>query len=218
MEHISLFLVVLGISTAIYFLFYHEGSAVRELRKRALGGDVSAMMSMARSAGSTYESVRWYKLAADAGSPHGMFLYADHVSSLPERKELAFRYYLAAAQLGLAEAMSEVANGYASGDGVLKNIGSAAEWRAKAAKAGHRASQIEFARMLFEGVGVDPQPAEGLAWLYLAEHNKAEGAADLIQEFEDIARKYPDAKPNQIILDAQNRVRELLAEFPDARA
>ena len=200
-----------------YFQFFHKSASDRNLLEMADRGDVESMLKLAKKADSTKDRVLWYKRAADEGSSYGMVMYADYVSSLPDKKELAFHYYLKAAKEGVPEAMAEVAEGYTYGNGVLKNIGSAAEWREKAAKKGHRASQVELAKALFRGLGLPPQPAEGLAWLYLAEHNEAQEAALLVAEFETIARSYPSTTPNQIILDAQNRARELLIENPSAR-
>ena len=201
----------------VYYVFFYESKTDENLRRLAEAGSVQCILAMAKKAETTKERVKWYKRAADEGSSYGMVMYADHVSILPDKKELAFHYYLKAAKEGVPEAMAEVAEGYTNGNGVLKNIGSAAEWREKAAKKGHRVSQVELAKALFRGHGLPPQPSEGLAWLYLAEHNKAPEAALLVAEFETIARSYPSTTPNQIILDAQNRAKELLAENPSAR-
>jgi TPR repeat protein len=200
-----------------YFQFFHKSASDRKLQEMAERGNVESMLKLAKKADTTKDRVLWYKRAADAGSTYGMVMFADYVSSLPDKKDLAFHYYLKAAKEGVPEAMAEVAEGYTHGNGVLKNIGSAAEWREKAAKKGHRASQVELAKALFRGHGLPPQPAEGLAWLYLAEHNQAPEADLLVAEFETIARSYPSTTPNQIILDAQNRAKELLAENPSAR-
>jgi len=200
----------------VYYVFFYESEADVNVRQLAEAGDVRCILVMAKKAETAKERVKWYKRAADEGSSYGMVMYADHVSILPDKKELAFHYYLKAAKEGVPEAMAEVALGYTNGNGVLKNIGSAAEWREKAAKKGHRVSQVELAKALFRGYGLPPEPAEGLAWLYLAEHNKAPGAALLVAEFESIAQTYPGSTPNQIILEAQNRAKVLLAQNPSA--
>lgn len=200
----------------VYYTFFYESEAEVNVRQLAEAGDVRCILVMAKKAETAKERVKWYKRAADEGSSYGMVMYADHVSILPDKKELAFHYYLKAAKEGVPEAMAEVALGYTNGNGVLKNIGSAAEWREKAAKKGHRVSQVELAKALFRGYGLPPEPAEGLAWLYLAEHNKAPGAALLVAEFESIAQTYPGSTPNQIILEAQNRAKVLLAQNPSA--
>lgn len=183
-------------------------------RPGAESGDVGSMLALSKGVGSYTEKCHWLCRAADAGSVEAMMEYADLMSNW--RSELAFVYYLKAAGAGVTRAMVEVAERYASGIGVLKNIGSSTEWREAAAKNGHRESQVELAKALFRGYGLPPRPAEGLAWLYLAEHNAAPEAAILISEFESIARAYPSTTPNQIILEAQNRARELLAESPSA--
>jgi TPR repeat protein len=201
----------------VYYVFFYESKTDENVRRLAEAGDVRCILVMAKKAETTKERVKWYKRAADEGSSYGMVMYAEYVSMLPDKKDLAFYYYLKAANAGVPEAMAEVAEGYTNGNGVLKNIGTAAEWRERAAKKGHRVSQVELAKALFRGLGLPPQPAEGLAWLYLAEHNKAPGANLLVAEFESIARSYPSAAPNQIILDAQNRAKELLIENPSAR-
>lgn len=209
-------IILVAAAALIYFQFFHESGSDEALRIKAEKGDVEAMLTMATKSDSTKDRVLWYKRAADAGSTFGMLKFADYVSALPDKHDVAFHYYLKAAQEGVAEAMAQVAEGYTHGNGVLKNIGSAAEWREKAAKKGHRLSQVELAKALFRGYGLPPQPAEGLAWLYLAEHNKASEAALLVAEFESIAQTYPGSTPNQIILEAQNRAKELLAQNPSA--
>jgi TPR repeat protein len=209
-------IILVAAAALIYFQFFHESGSDEALRIKAEKGDVEAMLTMATKSDSTKDRVLWYKRAADAGSSFGMLKFADYVSALPDKHDVAFHYYLKAAQEGVAEAMAQVAEGYTHGNGVLKNIGSAAEWREKAAKKGHRLSQVELAKALFRGYGLPPQPAEGLAWLYLAEHNKAPEAALLVAEFESIAQTYPGSTPNQIILEAQNRAKELLAQNPSA--
>ena len=211
------FIAIMACVCWVYYVFFYESKTDENLRRLAEAGDVRCILAMAKKAETTKERVQWYKRAADEGSSYGMVMYADYVSSLPDKKDLAFHYYLKAAKEGVPEAMAEVAEGYTNGNGVLKNIGSAAEWREKAAKKGHRVSQVELAKALFRGHGLPPRPAEGLAWLYLAEHNKALEAALLVTEFETIARSYPSTTPNQIILEAQNRAKELLAENPSAR-
>ncbi len=209
-------IILVAAAALIYFQFFHESGSDEALRIKAEKGDVEAMLTMATKSDSTKDRVLWYKRAADAGSTFGMLKFADYVSALPDKHDVAFHYYLKAAQEGVAEAMAQVAEGYTHGNGVLKNIGSAAEWREKAARKGHRLSQVELAKALFRGYGLPPQPAEGLAWLYLAEHNKAPEAALLVAEFESIAQTYPGSTPNQIILEAQNRAKELLAQNPSA--
>lgn len=208
-------IVALGVAM-FYYTFFHESPVDERLRRLAEGGDATAMVSMAKKAETTKDRVLWYKRAADAGSSYGMIQYADYVSSLPDLHDVAFNYYLLAANEGVPEAMAEVAEAYTYGNGVMKNIGSAAEWRERAAKKGHRKSQVELAKALFRGLGLPPQPAEGLAWLYLAEHNKAAEAAMLVAEFESIARSYASTTPNQLILEAQNRAKELVEENPSA--
>jgi TPR repeat protein len=204
------------VASIIYLMFYYEAPANANLRSLAEAGDVNAMIALAKRTAGIKERMVWYRLAADAGSTFGMVMYADYVSGLPDKHDVAFRYYLMAANEGVPEAMAEIAEGYANGHGVMKNIGSAAEWREKAAKKGHRASQVELAKALFSGHGLPPQPVEGLAWLYLAEHNKALEAIVLVAEFESVARSYPSTTPNQIILEAQNRAKQLVAENPSA--
>lgn len=199
-----------------YLVFFQKSKASDEIRAKAEKGDVPSMLQMAKASESTKEKVLWFGRAADAGSALGMFYYADYLSVLPDRKEEAFGYYLKAAEQGIPEAMAEVAKGYDNGNGVLKNIASAVEWRERAAKKGHKESQVELAKALFKGDGRTYQPEEGLAWLYLAEHNQAPGATELVEEFEAMARSLPAPTPNNIILAAQNRAKELLAENPDA--
>jgi TPR repeat protein len=186
----------------------------KKWRPGAESGDVESMLALSRGVDSYTEKCLWLSRAADAGSVEAMMEYADLMSD--GRDELAFAYYLKAANAGVPRAMVEVAKRYSNGVGVLKNIGSSAEWREEAAKMGHRASQVELAKALFRGHGLPSEPAEGLAWLYLAEHNKALEAGLLVAEFESIARSYPSTTPNRIILDAQNRAKELLAEYPSA--
>ena len=57
---------------------------------------------------------------------------------------------------------------FLDGQGGDQNARQAARWFKLAARKGHVGAQAEFGHMLYEGIGVDRRPVEGLMWLSIA--------------------------------------------------
>ena len=58
---------------------------------------------------------------------------------------------------------------FLDGQGGDQNVRQAARWFKLAARKGHVGAQAEFGHMLFEGIGVERRPVEGLMWLSIAQ-------------------------------------------------
>jgi TPR repeat protein len=75
----------------------------------------------------------------------------------------------AASYFGDADAQYSLAIMYRDGQGGDRNVRQAARWFKLAARKGHVGAQAEFGRMLYEGIGIDRRPVEGLMWLSIAQ-------------------------------------------------
>jgi TPR repeat protein len=84
----------------------------------------------------------------------------------PGRARRYFAY--AASYFGDPEAQYSLATMFMLGQGGDQNARQAARWFKLAARKGHVAAQAEFGRMLYEGLGVERRPLEGLMWLSIA--------------------------------------------------
>ncbi|HEX2257182.1 MAG TPA: tetratricopeptide repeat protein [Afifellaceae bacterium] len=81
----------------------------------------------------------------------------------------ARRYYsYAASYFGDPDAQYSLAGMFLGGQGGAKNARQAARWFKLAARKGHVGAQAEFGHMLYEGIGIDRRPVEGLMWLSVA--------------------------------------------------
>ena len=89
-----------------------------------------------------------------------------HVDADPGRARRFFAY--AASYFGDSDAQYSLAAMFRDGLGGDQNVRQAARWFKLAARKGHVGAQAEFGHMLFEGIGVDRRPIEGLMWLSLA--------------------------------------------------
>lgn len=88
------------------------------------------------------------------------------VDADPGRARRFFAY--AASYFGDSDAQYSLASMFRDGLGGDQNVRQAARWFKLAARKGHTGAQAEFGYMLFEGVGVDRRPLEGLMWLSIA--------------------------------------------------
>jgi len=84
----------------------------------------------------------------------------------PGRARRIFAY--AASYFGDSDAQFSLAAMFLNGEGGDQNARQAARWFKLAARKGHVAAQAEFGHMLFEGIGMDRRPIEGLMWLSIA--------------------------------------------------
>jgi TPR repeat protein len=88
------------------------------------------------------------------------------VEADPIRARRFFSY--AASYFGDADAQFSLANMLLAGQGGDQNLRQAARWFKLAARKGHVGAQAEFGHMLYEGVGIERRPVEGLMWLSIA--------------------------------------------------
>jgi TPR repeat protein len=88
------------------------------------------------------------------------------VTADPGRARRYFSY--AASYFGDPDAQYSLAGMFLGGQGGAKNARQAARWFKLAARKGHVGAQAEFGRMLYDGIGVDRRPVEGLMWLSIA--------------------------------------------------
>jgi len=84
----------------------------------------------------------------------------------PGRARRFFAY--AASYFGDSDAQFSLATMFLNGQGGDQNVRQAARWFKLAARKGHVGAQAEFGHMLFEGIGVERRPIEGLMWLSIA--------------------------------------------------
>jgi len=75
----------------------------------------------------------------------------------------------AASYFGDPDAQYSLATMYRDGQGGDQNVRQAARWFKLAARKGHVGAQAEFGHMLYEGIGVERRPVEGLMWLSIAQ-------------------------------------------------
>jgi uncharacterized protein len=89
-----------------------------------------------------------------------------HVPADPGRARRFFAY--AASYFGDSDAQYSLAVMFLQGLGGDHNDRQAARWFKLAARKGHVGAQAEFGHMLYEGIGIDRRPLEGLMWLSIA--------------------------------------------------
>lgn len=82
------------------------------------------------------------------------------------------------AATGDAEALFQLADAYERGDPVEQDLEVAAQLLQAAAQRGHAGAQYRLGLMQAAGIGIDPDPVQGLAWATLAAD--AEGATGLL--------------------------------------
>jgi exopolysaccharide production negative regulator len=84
----------------------------------------------------------------------------------PGRARRFFAY--AASYFGDSDAQYSLATMLLQGQGGNQDARQAARWFKLAARKGHVGAQAEFGHLLYEGIGVDRRPVEGLMWLTIA--------------------------------------------------
>jgi hypothetical protein len=88
------------------------------------------------------------------------------VTADPRRARGFFAY--AASYFGDPDAQYSLAMMFLQGTGGDKNPRQAARWFKLAASKGHVGAEAAFGHMLYEGIGVERRPVEGLMWLTIA--------------------------------------------------
>jgi TPR repeat protein len=82
----------------------------------------------------------------------------------PRDPAAAARWYLEAAEKGIAEAQYRLGNIYLEGNGVARDPAKAASWFRRAAEQGHASAQNNFGLLCLNGSGVHKNDAEALKW------------------------------------------------------
>ncbi len=144
--------------------------ALQELRQKALGGDVAAMLRLARahdpdSIGfeipgarkSLVEAARWYRRAAQAGNAQAQYRLARIVhlggKGIRQSASTALVLYRAAARQGHPQAMLWLGWALMHGEGTRKDPEKARKWFRKAADAGERRAMTALGLMFLTGEG-----------------------------------------------------------------
>jgi hypothetical protein len=106
---------------------------------------------------------------ADAFVTLGSYYQNGIPGHVPADPNLARRFFAyAASYFGDSDAQFSLANMFLQGAGGDQNARQAARWFKLAARKGHVGAQAEFGHMLYEGIGLDRRPLEGLMWLSIA--------------------------------------------------
>jgi TPR repeat protein len=106
---------------------------------------------------------------ADAFVTLGGYYQNGIPGEVPANPNLARRFFAyAASYFGDSDAQYSLATMFLNGVGGDQNARQAARWFKLAARKGHVGAQAEFGHMLFEGLGVERRPVEGLMWLSIA--------------------------------------------------
>lgn len=128
---------------------------------------------------------RWLMVAQKDGVPEAALALGDITARArnPRDKaanqkilESAAAWYRVAADAGVSSAQFKLANAYATGSGVGRNIGQAIGWYGRAAQQGLSEAQLALGLLLIGGAGGTTDAVEGYKWLLLAERG---GNADL---------------------------------------
>ena len=137
-------------------------TAIERLRKAAERGHVKAAVAMGdallRGNGvpeSQAEAMRWYRRAAESGSPVAYIrlgdLYANRSSGMEAPQ--ALEWYRKAAEANSAIAMTRLGKMYNEGRGVPQDQALAATWFSRAAAAGSGAAMVELSALYSQAGG-----------------------------------------------------------------
>ena len=117
------------------------------------------------------ESVKWYKLAAEAGDAKAQFnlgVMYDEGKGIPQDDAEAVKWYRLAAEAGIAGAQCRLGRMYDFGKGVPQNYTEAMKWYRLAAEAGMENAQINLGEMYANGDGVPHDNHLAYMWFTLA--------------------------------------------------
>lgn len=121
---------------------------------------------------------RWLLAAQKDGVPEAALALGDMTARMlsPRDKdanrkilETAAAWYRRAADAGVASAQFKLANAYAAGSGVGRDLAQAMTWYGRAAHQGLPEAQLALGLLLLGGAAGTADPAEGYKWLLLAE-------------------------------------------------
>lgn len=116
--------------------------------------------------------------------------------------QTAAAWYRQAADAGVPSAQFKLANAYAAGSGVERDLGQAAAWYGRAARQGLPEAQLALGVLLLGGAAGTADPVEGYKWLLLAERG---GRTE--------ARMVQEKVSGQISPADRSRAEELAATF-----
>ena len=106
---------------------------------------------------------------ADAFVTIGGYYQSGIPGSVPADPGRARRFFAyAASYFGDADAQYQLATMFLQGQGGDQNARQAARWFKLAARKGHVGAAAEFGHMLYDGLGMERRPVEGLMWLSIA--------------------------------------------------
>ena len=121
---------------------------------------------------------RWLVHARESGVPEAALALGDMAVRTPASRDKALNakilqsaisWFEVAAQAGVASAQFKLANAYAAGAGVTRDLSQAQLWYGRAAQQGLTEAQNALGIMLVGGVAGVSDPVEGYKWLLLAE-------------------------------------------------
>lgn len=117
------------------------------------------------------ESAKWLRKSAEAGNAYAQFnlaqMFGKGQGGLPQRGDLAQRWYQRSADQGYAPAQNVIGITHAT-DPQDPDYKAAAEWLRKAADQGDIGAQYNLAQLYLLGLGVNKDEAEAMRWLIKA--------------------------------------------------
>lgn len=183
-------------------------------KQRALAGDVEAQLTLANAylygeAGVVdgKESMRWCRMALQAGHPQAKVFYGGyHFSGLgvPKDHKIAFRWWNEAAQDGNANGQAMAAWALSQGVGVDRNDKLAAELWLKAATQGVASAQISIARCYEKGLGVERDLNAAAFWHLIGFRNNKKLAGNEVDRLYELL---PPGKAEEISRSVDDYIR-----------
>lgn len=158
-----------------------------DLSALAIKGDPEAQFLLADakySAKDYEEAVYWATEAGLSGHAEAQRLVAliYHVGyGVEQNDSTAARWYEKAANHGLPAAQCTIGEFYLIGRGVDVDVKRAAYWFRRASMQGDSRAQFYLGDLHFRGLGAEESETEGLAWLYVAGHERARELAAKIE-------------------------------------
>jgi exopolysaccharide production negative regulator len=175
---------------------YQTGDLVAEDDKKAM----QLFTRVANEYGDESPTAPDAPFVADALVTLGSYYQSGIPGQVPADPSRARRFFsYAASYFGDPDAQYALANMYLQGLGGEENDRQAVRWFKLAALKGHVGAEAELGHMLYEGVGIDRRPVEGLMWLSIARlsspgdpviqarHEQAFSTADESQRREAVA-------------------------------
>lgn len=195
------------ISSAWFLLAQESGSsAADDAVRRATSENPSRTVAASEKVAEMYEAgdevskstgnaLKWYRKAADGGSPEAAvrvagLLLANGQNPTPEEYSEARKRCEDAANLHYAPGAYGMAVIYRLGLGVTKDPSEETKWLTRAADLGHPKAMLQLGEAYWKGVGVKPDLITAYMWIWMAYKLKAIGA----QQDEEALRKEMRAK------------------------